>query len=112
MNEIDEWGCDPSVHRMREILSRVEEAQRKLLEQVGISLFDNRLRQMREKTKGLFERTWTHAATQDLNMGENEIAGLYTYCLAWALGHAGIEVSEKFLPDDEKLRVFIKVILS
>lgn len=112
MSEIDEWGRDPSVNRMREIFSRMEEAQRNLLKQTGISFFDNRLRQTREKAKGLFERTWSHAATQDLNMGENEIAGLYTYCLAWALGHAGIQVSEKILPDDEKLRDFIKEILS
>jgi hypothetical protein len=112
MVEIDEWGRDPSVRKMREVFSRMEEAQRKLLEQVGISYFDSRLRQTREKARGLFERTWSHAAIQDLNMGHNEVTGLYTYCLTWALGQSGVEVPEKFLPDDERLKDLIREIIS
>jgi len=112
MSETDEWGRDPSVQKMRRVFSGMEAAQKKLLEQVGISSLDSRLRQAREKARGLFERTWSHAATQDLNMGDDEVAGLYTYCLAWALGHTGIEVSGKFLPDDERLSDLIKEILS
>ncbi|MBW1703736.1 MAG: hypothetical protein JRJ86_01040 [Deltaproteobacteria bacterium] len=107
MSEIDEWGRDPSVQKMRGVFSRMEAAQRKLLEQVGISSLDIRLRQAREKARGLFERTWSHAATQDLDMGDDAVAGLYSYCLAWALGHAGIEVPGKFLSDDKRLRDLI-----
>lgn len=112
MAEIDEWGRDPSVRRMRAVFSLMEEAQDKLLEQVGVRSLDRRLGQARDKARILFEKAWSHAATQDLNMGDNEVAGLYTYCLAWALGQSGVEVSEEFLPDDERLKDLIREIIS
>ena len=112
MVEIDEWGRDPSVQRMREVFSRMEEAQGKLLKQMGISSLDSRLRQARDKARILFEKAWSHSATQDINTGDDTVAGLYTYCLAWALGHSGVEVPEKFLPDDERLKDLIREIIS
>jgi hypothetical protein len=112
MDEIDEWVSDPSVLRMRELFSRMEEAQRKLLEQAGISSLDARLRLVRDQARVLFEKACSHSAAQDINTGDDTVAGLYTYCLAWALGRSGVEISEKFLPDDERLKELIREILS
>ncbi len=112
MNEIDEWGRDPSVLRMREVFSRMEEIQRKLLEQAGVSFLDGRLRLVRDQARVLFERACSHSAAQDIHTGDDAMAGLYTYCLAWALGRSGIEISEKFLPDDERLKDLIREIIS
>ncbi len=112
MIEIDDWGRDPSVRRMREIFSRMEEFQVKLLEQAGVSALDGRLRQARDKARILFEKAWSHSATKGLSMGDVETAGLYIYCLAWALGQSGVEVPEKLLPDDERLKDLIREIIA
>jgi hypothetical protein len=104
----DEWGLDPSVQRMRRIFSRVEAAQKELLEQLNISTLDSRLRHVRYVAKGLFERTWSLAATRGLNVCEEEAAGIYTHCLARVLRVAGIEVPEGVLKTDERLRLLIK----
>ena len=112
MVAIDEWGRDPSVRRMRGIFSSMEEFQGKLLEQVEMSSLDPRLRQAREKARDLFEKAWSHSATKGLSMGDSETAGLYIYCLSWALGQSGVEVPEKFLPHDERLENLITEIIS
>ena len=112
MVEIDEWGRDPSVQRMRRVFSGMEAARKKLLEQVGLSSLDRRLGQARDKARILFEKAWSHSATKGLSMSDDEAAGLYIYCLSWALGQCGVEVPEKFLPDDERLEDLIREIIS
>jgi hypothetical protein len=112
MVEIDEWGRDPSVRRMRAVFSRMEEAQGKLLEQVGVRSLDRRLGQARDKARILFEKAWSHSATKGLSMGDGEAAGLYIYCLSWALGQSGVQVPERCLPDDERLKDLIREIIS
>ena len=112
MVEIDEWGRDPSVRRMREIFSHMEAARKKLLEQMGLSSLDRRLGQARDKARILFEKAWSHSATKGLSVSDDEAAGLYVYCLSWALGQSGVEVPEKFLPDDKRLKGLIREIIS
>ena len=112
MNGIDEWGRDPSVRSMREVFSRMEEGQRKLLEQLGISPLDGRLRPVRDKARILFEKAWSCSATQGINTGDDTVAGIYMFCLAWALGQSGIEVPDKFLPGDDRLKDLIREIIS
>jgi hypothetical protein len=112
MIAMDEWGRDPSVQRMRAVFSSMEVAQKEFLEKVGLSSLDNRLRQARDKARILFEKAWSHAATRGLGMFEDETAGLYLYCLSWALGQSGVEVPENFLPADERLEGLIREIIS
>jgi hypothetical protein len=90
----------------------MEQAQGRLLEQVGLSSLDGRLRQAREKARTLFEKAWSHYATKGSGMLDNEAAGLYIYCLSWSLGRSGVEVPERFLPDHERLEALIREIIS
>ena len=86
--------------------------QKKLLEHVGVSPLDLRLRQARDKARILFEKAWSHSATKGVSMGDDETAGLYLYCLSWALGQSGVEVPDNFLPQDERLKSIIREIIS
>jgi hypothetical protein len=101
MNEMDEWGRDPSVQSMRDVFSRMEVAQGLLLEQLHISPFDSRLRGVREAAKNLFERSWALANARHVNMDKEKAARLYLHCLASALGTCGVEVPSELLPGEE-----------
>lgn len=111
MTKRDEWGNNPSVQRMRNVFSRMEMAQKELLEKLNISPFDERLRRARETAKGMFERAWAIAASQGTDMGDEEGAGLYMHCLAWALGQCGVELSADVLPDDDRFAVLVQEVL-
>jgi len=104
----DEWGHDPSVQSMRRVFSFMEEAQHGLLSRLNISLFDKRLRSIRERALELFEQVWPLAMRQRMISSEQDAAPLYIYCLSRALGSAGVEVPEEFLPRDEKMIHFLK----
>jgi hypothetical protein len=93
MTERDEWSLDPSVQRMRRIFSRIEAAQKELLEKLQVSPYDRSLGEGREMAKALFERAWPLAASRGMD-SDGEAAGLYRLCLAWALGRNGIDVPE------------------
>jgi len=113
VNNVDDWGSDPSVRKMRRIFSDMELAQKKLIKQLRVSHLDARLRDARENAKNLFEKIWYHTELQDLNLNDdNGAASIYIYCLAWALNNVGIVVSEEYFPDDNQLRDIIKGILS
>ena len=104
----DEWGHDPSVRSMRRVFSVMEEAQHGLLSRLNISLFDRRLRSIREKALGLFEQAWPLAVRQGMMMSEEDAVPLYIYCLARALSSVGIEVPKDLLPGDEKIIRFLQ----
>ena len=99
----DEWGHDPSVQRLRRVFSFMEEAQQELLNHLNISLFDKRLRSVREQALGLFEKAWPLAIRRGIIQDEKEIAVLYLNCLARAMGSAGIEVPKEWLPANEEI---------
>lgn len=104
----DEWGQDPSVQSMRRVFSFMEEAQQELLGHLNISLFDRRLRRSRDQALKLFEQAWPLAIRKGMMMNEKDGAPLYIHCLARALSSAGVEVPEKWLPQDEKIIRFMK----
>jgi hypothetical protein len=99
----DEWGHDPSVQSMRRVFSYMETAQQKLLEQLKISLFDQRLRRGREQALELFEKAWPLALRKGMIMSEKDVVPLYTQCLVRALGSIGVELPENSLRGDEKI---------
>jgi len=104
----DEWGHDPSVQSMRRVFSYMEKAQHELLMHLNISLFDKRLRSVREQALELFEKTWSRAVRQGIIGNEREAAPLYIHCLARALSPGGVEVPKDMLPRDEKIIRFLK----
>jgi len=104
----DEWGHDPSVQSLRRVFSYMEKAQHELLMHLNISLFDKRLRSVREQALELFEKTWSRAVRQGIIGNEREAAPLYIQCLARALSPGGVEVPQDMLPRDEKIIRFLK----
>jgi hypothetical protein len=106
----DERGHDPSIQSMRRAFSYMEEAQQGLLNHLNISPFDQRLRCAREKALELFERTWPLAVRQGIVANEKDAAPLYLHCLAGAFSSIGVQVSREFLPEDEKIILFLKEI--
>jgi len=104
----DEWGHDPSVQSLRQTFSYIEKAQHELLMHLNISLFDKRLRSVREQALELFERVWSQAIRQGIIGNEKEAAPLYIHCLARALRSVGVEVPKDLLPKDEKITPFLK----
>jgi hypothetical protein len=112
MNEMDEWGRDPSVQGMRDVFSRMEVAQEQLLDQLNISPFDSRLRGVREAAKDLFERSWALANARHVNMDAEKVARLYLYCLAFALDTCGIQVPGELLLEEEPLGRLVSEVLS
>ena len=108
----DKWGHTPSVQSMRRVFSSMEEAHQELLGHLNISLFDKRLRKVREKALGYFEQVWPLAVRQGIITNEKDAAPLYIHCLAKVFNSAGIEVSEDWLPGGEKILRFLKETLS
>lgn len=104
----DEWGHDPSVQSLRRVFSYMEKAQGEWLMDLNISLFDKRLRSVREQAMKLFEKTWSRAVRQGIIRDEREAAPFYLHCLARALSSAGVEVPKDKLPKDEKIIHFLK----
>src|SRR4030042_4552575 len=104
----DEWGHDPSVQSMRRTFSYIEKAQHELLMHLNISLFDKRLRSVREQALELFERAWPLAVRQGIIGNEREAAPLYIHCLVRALSSIGVAVPKDMLPRDEKIIRFLK----
>jgi hypothetical protein len=86
----------------------MEEAQHGLLSHLNISLFDKRLRSIRQKALELFDQVWPLAMRQQIISSEQDAAPLYLCCLARALSSAGVEVPEALLPGDEKMIYFLK----
>ena len=108
MIEKDEWGGDPSVKAMRRVFSRMETSQKELLETLGISPFDNRLRRCREEARILFERTLSSKAARTEGLDEEETAALYILCLSRTLDRGGIRVRPEVCQDDNRLNGLIR----
>ena len=87
----DEWGKDPTVQMMRKVFGRMELAEREVLEEAGISMWDPRLRRWREISRAAFERAWASAARRKIDLGEDQAGALYAHCLARTMMREGIE---------------------
>jgi hypothetical protein len=108
----DKWGHDPSVQSMRRVFSSMEEAHQELFGHLKVSLFDKRLRKVREKALELFERAWPLAVRQGIITNEKDAVPLYIHCLAKVFSSVGIEVPNELLPMDGKIIRFLQKELS
>ena len=55
MMHMDEWGRDPSVQAMRKVFKGMEKSLEKILGQLDISPYDQRIRGWLEKALAKFE---------------------------------------------------------
>jgi hypothetical protein len=83
--ESDEFGRDPAVQMMRRVFKRMEAVQGRLIEQSGLSPFDERLRGVRESALRDFEQAWA-AKADAVSLTENDYADVYETCLKKILG--------------------------
>jgi hypothetical protein len=78
----DDWGRDPQVRALRGIFAAMEEGQKALLAEMGLSPLDPRLAAWRRRALGAFERAWGESARQGMNLSPSDIAALYARALA------------------------------
>ena len=108
----DEWALDPSVRMMRKIFGRIEAAQNELLQRLGISPFDTRLRSWRETALKSFETSWVQANKYGIDLEEDQFTAIYVHCLTHAINIQGIEGALEAFPNDEKITMLLKETLS
>lgn len=94
---VDDWGRDPQVRIMRRIFSRIEALQKRLLEQVGISPFDERLGRWRKAALRMFEQEWMERSRKGGPLAEDDVADTYTDCLIKVLTKDGVTLSDEAL---------------
>jgi hypothetical protein len=101
--ERDAWGRDPSVRAMRGMFARMESGQKTLLERLGISPRDSRLRGCREDARDLFEGAFSRFAA-GLRQAEEDAAALYIHCLIEALKRHGLPIPAGAIREDDPLK--------
>jgi hypothetical protein len=111
MMEPDAFGHDPQVRYMRRVFAHIEKAQNILLEKIGMTCFDERLRRFREMALRLFEKTWGTATQRGIVENEEDAAVLYLYCFSHALSTRGIPVPSDALPEHKEIQKFAKEVL-
>jgi hypothetical protein len=99
MSVIDEWGRDPAVRAMRKIFRAMDKSQREFFNNMGIDMYDGRIRAWREKALVLFEKTFSMAHRKGIQVNEEAASNIYLHCLAKVLREEGIEVPETYLPN-------------
>lgn len=92
MREVRDWGLDPGVQSTRRIFARMEEGERGLLEQLGVSPLDPRLRQWRDEARTRFERLWAREMGSAQRSGHQDAGDLYVHCLREVLSADGIRL--------------------
>jgi hypothetical protein len=112
MMKQDAFGHDPQVQYMRRVFAQVEKAQYILLEKIGVTRFDERLRRFREMTLELFEKTWGMAMQRGIVESEEDAAILYLHCLSHVLSARGIAVPSGALPENKEIQRFAKEVLT
>jgi len=111
MTEPDAFAHDLQVRYMRRVFAHIEKGQNALLEKVGITRFDERLRRFREMALKLFEKTWGMAMQRGIVENEEDAAILYLYCLAHALSTRGISAPSGVLPEHKEIQRFVREVL-
>jgi len=94
---VDEFGYDPGIRRMRRVFSQMEAVSTKLIGDAGISPFDPRLRRWREAARVLFERGWAAADRRNLSLADDDAGILYGFALKRLMERDGVP--------EEKLQV-------
>jgi len=103
VEERDEWGRDPSVRAMRGVFARMESGQKTLLERLGISPRDSRLRACREDARDLFARAFSRFPA-GRRQNEEDAAALYIHCLIEALKQHGLPIPARAIREDDALK--------
>ena len=75
---------------------------------MNISLFDSRLRRMRETALNLFEKVWMVYNRREASIDEQEMTDMYVCCLAQIFASQRIKVPGELLPVNEKIEKLIK----
>ena len=101
MSNSDDWGRDPSIRMMRQIFGRMEKTQGQLLDSLGISSFDDRLRGWRKTARELFEQSWAKATQSGMMIDKEEAADIYINGLAKVLRLDGVDIPFEILPDNK-----------
>ena len=107
----DEWGRDPNVQRMRRVFRAMEEAQSRMLDELGILPFDPRLKRWRQITLGLWEKCWGRMLQSGVGGHGEKAASLYIHCLSRVMGREGVSVHEGVLPNDKEAEKLIMEVL-
>jgi hypothetical protein len=107
----DQFGRDPQVRYLRRVFASMEQKQGALLERIGVSPTDYRLRRAREAALKSFEKAWMLASRRGVVETEDEIGDLYVLCFAKILEGNRITVPDEFLPSGTKIKDVIKEIL-
>lgn len=108
MTQPDTFGHDPQVQYTRRVFARMEKAQNILLQKIGMTCFDERLRRFREMALKLFEKTWGMAMQRGVVGNEEEAAILYLHCLSYVLSTRGVAVPPDALPEHREIQKFVK----
>ena len=90
---------DPSVMMMRKVFKDMESAQSKLLQECGISQYDFRIREWREKALAAFEKAWEEAPRMGIEMNDQTAPVVYMSCLRRIMGLNGIKVNKDIIPE-------------
>ena len=104
----DQFGRDPQVRYLRRVFAGMEQKQKELLERIGLIPTDYRLKRIREAALKHFEKAWMLAGRRGMVETEDEIAGLYTHCLARVLSGNRISVPTELRPSNEKINESIQ----
>ena len=104
----DEWGRDPSVRTMRRVFASMEGGQKRLMKDMGLSPFDQRLRRWRERALAAFDAAWARGARTGVELNETEAGELFVHCLVMIMTREGMEVPVEMLPRSEKLQKILR----
>ena len=108
MNNGNDWSSDPSVRAMRRLFARMESGQKELLQRLGISLYDGRLRVCREDARNLFERMLSGSSAGRGGQNEGDAAVLYIHCLIQALEQHGLLVPAGVVRENDPLKGVVR----
>jgi hypothetical protein len=100
MNQLDEWGRDPSVRAMRGVFGLMESFQDGFLHQLRIDRYDPRLRAWRNKAKRDFEKSWAETAGGGIQLRQEQLATIYLRCLADVMRSDGILIPNDLFEGD------------
>jgi len=93
----DKWAQNREVLMMRQVFRHMETGHDRLLQAVGISVFDTRLKRWRQEARSMFERSWSNRTGAP--MDQSQAGVLYVHCLARVMVSHGIQVPDRFLPE-------------
>lgn len=105
---MDDWGKDPSVQRMRKIFSMMERIDQTLIQDTGLSPFDRRLRNIREMSRGLFQKSFSHCMSKGIHLDEKDTIELFKKCHIIAFRRNGISMADIEPPEENAISAIVQ----